>query len=230
MVAGVDDHRVLREPILVEVRQDLADALVHRLHRRQVILHVSLVLPAYQLLAAQRHAGPVARDGHRLGLDEPPPREVRPTQPRGRRKLEVAIVEVLGHALLVLVQRVGARFIVVPERLGLRNAHAAEVRRVLVVRVPRPMRRLVMHHQEERLALGPRLQEVDRQIGDDVGDVAAGVGRLRGRRIEHGVVVDALAGEDVPRVKTLRIAAKVPLANHAGVVAALLQQARHRLA
>ena len=33
-----------------------ADAVVHRLHRREVVLHVALVLPAGQRLAGQRHA------------------------------------------------------------------------------------------------------------------------------------------------------------------------------
>src|SRR2546430_10518941 len=55
-----------------------------------------------------------------------------------------------------------------------------------------------------------------------VGDVArvrlAAVGRD-----EDGVVVDALAGEDVPVVEADGVAAKVPLADHAGVVAGRLQ-------
>ena len=44
-------------------------------------------------------------------------------------------------------------------------------------------------------------------------------------RVEDRVDVGALARQDLPAVEAGGIAAEVPLADHAGVVAALLQQA-----
>ena len=103
-----------------------------------------------------------------------------------------------------------------------------EVRGVRVARLPRPVRRLVVHHQEERLVARTVLDELERQVGDDVGRIAAGVGLLPGRRVEHGIAVRALAGQDLPAIEPDGIAAEVPLADHPGVVAALLQQPRDR--
>ena len=137
--------------------------------------------------------------------------------------------QIVGDALLVLVQRVGARRVASPRTSPAReSAASANCARVRVARLPRPVRRLVVHHQEERLVARPRLEEVERQVGDDVGGVAARVGLLAGRRVEHRIDVGALAGQDLPAIEAGRIAAEVPLADHAGVVAALLQQPRHR--
>ena len=84
-------------------------------------------------------------------------------------------------------------------------------------------------HQEERLARPAGPDEVDGQVGDDVGDVAARVGLLAGRGVEHRIDVGALAGQDLPAVEARRVAAEVPLADHAGVVAAGLEQPRDGL-
>ena len=97
--------------------------------------------------------------------------ELRPGEARRRRELQVAIRQIGGDPLLVLVERVGARRVVVPERHGLRNPLLRKVRRVLVGRLPRTMRRLVMHHQEERLVPRTFLDEINRQVRDDIGGV-----------------------------------------------------------
>src|SRR5262245_28232391 len=45
---------------------------------------------------------------------------------------------------------------------------------------------------------------------------------------EHGIMVQPLARQDVPVVESRRIAAKMPLADHAGVVPSLLKILRER--
>ena len=92
------------------------------------------------------------------------------------------------------------------------------------------MRRLVVHHQKKRLVLRPLADEVDRELGDDVGRVASGVGLFSCCRVEHRIEIGALSRKDFPAIEALRIASEVPLADHAGVVAALLQQLRDRRA
>ena len=70
------------------------------------------------------------------------------------------------------------------------------------------------------------VDEVERQIRDDVRHVSAGVGLLTSSCVEHRILIHALAGKDFPFVEAGRVAAKMPLADHASVVAALLQQTR----
>jgi len=90
------------------------------------------------------------------------------------------------------------------------------------------MRRFVVEHEKKRLAPRPILDERYPEIRDDVGDVSPSVGRLAIRRVEHRVHVHALSGEDVPDVEPRRIAAQMPLPNHARVVAGPLEQLRDR--
>ena len=160
------------------------------------------------------------------GLIGQPLRELRPGEAGWRRQLEVAIRQVGGHALLVFVKRVRARRVRVPERHGLRNPLRREAGRVRFARLPRTVRRFVMHHQKERLLARPALDELEGQIGDDIGGVAARVRLLSCRRVEHRIPVCALAREDLPAIEPGGIAAEMPLADHAGVVPALLQQPR----
>ena len=131
LVAGVDDDRVLREAGCVEVVEHAADAVVDRLHRRQVVLHVALVLPAHQRLAGQRDRLAVARRSSPCRASSPATSSsAAPARPAGGVELEIAPRQVGGDALLVLVQRVGARRVGVPERGRLGNPAVRELRRV----------------------------------------------------------------------------------------------------
>ena len=85
-----------------------------------------------------------------------------------------------------------------------------------------------MDHHEERLVLRSGLEEVDGEVGDHVGHIAARVPPLAGRRVEHRIRVRALPGKDLPPIEPGRIASQVPLPDHARVVAGLLEQLRHR--
>jgi hypothetical protein len=90
------------------------------------------------------------------------------------------------------------------------------------------VRRFVVAHQEERPVPGSAPDELDRQVRDHVGDVATAVRRLAGGGVEHGVVVDTLAGQDLPAIEADGIAAQMPLADEPRVVAGGLEQLHHR--
>ena len=145
-----------------------------------------------------------------------------PLRPGGGSAFKSRRFEVPADPHRGLAGGVGPRRVIVAERGRLGNVALVVQREVLVVRVPRAVRGLVVAHQEERLVLGPVLEEVDRQIGDDVGHVALDLPAARG--LEEGrVVIDALARQDRPAVEAGRVAAQVPLADHARMVAGRLQ-------
>ena len=163
-----------------------------------------------------------------VGFADEPRLALLPLEPRRRHELQVAARQVVGHPLPVLAERVRARRVVVPQRRRLGDRPALEHPPVPLVGRPLPVRRLVVEHQEEGPVPRALADEVDPEVGDHVGDVAPGVGLLAGRGVEHGVVVDALAGQDLPAVEARRVAPEVPLADHAGVVAGGLEELRHR--
>ena len=94
---------------------------------------------------------------------------------------------------------------------------------VLVVRLPRAMRRFMMRHQEKRFVLLAALEVLDRMVGDDVGAVSLELLLLT--HFDHGgVVINALAGQHDPVIEAARIVLQVPLADEACLVAGALQQ------
>ena len=221
LVARVHDDRVLGEARLLEVREHLADAVVHRLDGRQVVLHVALVLPSPEGFARQGHALAVTNRRDQVRLDRQPSRQVLAGEAGRRRQFQIAVGEVGHDALLVLVQRIRAGRVRVPEGDRLRNPPGRELRGIRLGRLPGPVRRLVVHHQEERLVAWTVLQKVERQFRDDIGRILTRIGLLPACRVEHGIVVDPLARQDLPSIEADGIASKVPLADHPGVVAAL---------
>src|SRR5213078_4593207 len=96
--------------------------------------------------------------------------------------------------------------------------------------LPGAMRRLVMEHEKEWLDARAMRDEVDAQIGDDVGDVTPGERGFRRRRVELRTVIDSLPRHNLPAIEPHRIAAEVPFPDHAGIVAAALEQTHHRRA
>ena len=85
------------------------------------------------------------------------------------------------------------------------------------------MGRLVLAHEQERLRLVAVLQPFDRQLANDVGGVALMLDALA--ILDHWrVIVDALAGEDVPMIETGRIAPQVPFADDRRRITGRLQQ------
>ena len=226
LIARVDHDGVLREAVAVEEVEHAADAFVHRLDGREIVLHVALVLPSRQRFAGERDRLAVARRRHRVGLRREPRGERRPLEIGRRLELEIAPRKIRRHTLLVFVQRVGSRVVGIPERLRLRDPSIGELRSVSCVGFPWPVRRFVMEHQEERLIPRPVLDEVDAQVRDHVGHVPPGVRFLAGRSVEDRIHVRALTGQDLPPIEADGIASEVPLPDHAGVVATRLKELR----
>ena len=130
LVARVDHDGVLREALPIEEVEQAPDVVVHRLDGRQVVLHVALILPAGERLAGQRYALAVANDRHRVRFGSEPACQLGAGESRRRLQLEIAPRQVGRDALLVLVQRIGARGVRVPERRRLGNPARRELRRV----------------------------------------------------------------------------------------------------
>ena len=100
------------------------------------------------------------------------------------------------------------------------------------MRLPRPVRRLVVAHQQEWARPVALLKPAQRVVGHDVGGVA-GNHLVLGHLHHLGVVVASLAGEHRPVVepgRPVRFALpQVPLADVRGLVAGGLQQLREGL-
>lgn len=79
-----------------------------------------------------------------------------------------------------------------------------------------------MAHEEKRFVCAPVLQEVDGEVRDDISDVA--LNDVAAIRVDkRGIEINALAGQDFPIVKTGRVAAQMPFADHASVIAGSLE-------
>ncbi len=86
-------------------------------------------------------------------------------------------------------------------------------------RLPVPVGRLVVEHEQERpRRVPPGLEEIDGHVREDVGDVA-GMALRAVFADQVGIVVIALPGEDRPVVEARRVALEVPLADKGRLVA-----------
>src|SRR5262249_47339523 len=129
-----------------------------------------------------------------------------------RRELEVDVVHRLPdrHILVVLGQATPG---IVVEEGGWLGVLAICVMAVGAQRRQLfAMGLLMLANQQERLRLCAVAQPVYAQLGDDVGGVAL-VLNLLAVMDHRRVVVDALAGQDVPLVEAGGIADQVPLAD-----------------
>ena len=129
----------------------------------------------------------------------------------------------------VLRQRGGPRGVGVPERVRFGDDFILEHLDVPRGRGPVPMRGFLVQHQKERFVLRARLEPLEAEVGGDVRAVALD-GELASGDEEHGIPIRPLTGQDNPAVETSRVAAEVPLANHARVIAAGLKAFRHMVA
>src|ERR1035437_5616408 len=115
-----------------------------------------------------------------------------------------------------------APFVVVEEVVGLGDVAVSEEILVFGGRLPGAVRRLVMAHGEERLLRVALFEPVEREIADQVGAVA-GILLAPGAGEERGIVINALAGENVPVVEAGGLARQVPLADHRRLVTCALE-------
>ncbi len=122
----------------------------------------------------------------------------------------------------------GARGVVVEERGRLGEDGVRKRREVVRARHPVAMWRFVPEPHEERTFLVAAVAHpVDRQIRDDVADVALAANRAV-RRTQVGVVVVALSGQHFPGIEPNGFALEVPLSKRRSLIAGRLQHPRKR--
>ena len=225
LVGAVDDDGVLAEVVLVEVGQHAPDLVVERVDAGHVVLHVALVAPADPGLALEGGLELVLAVGLVEGLvPAVPGLALLGSQVARRGELHVATAEVpCQRHRLGLTPAVAVRPVVEQGRGLLEEGHLG-ARQLLRTRLPVPVRRLVLVHQQERLVFVPILREpVEGQVGDHLGRVALVLDRAR-RRLDGRVVVGALADQDLPVIEADRVTAQVPLADHGRLVAGRLHE------
>ena len=132
-------------------------------------------------------------------------------------------VHILDDAHLLFL-RGEPSLVVIVEIVGERVGDIIVQVEVAGVRAPHAVRCLMVQQQTERLRLVALVaQPVERQVGDDVRDVALPLNSLAVVN-ECRVVVVSLACENIPVVEARRIARQVPFPHHAGLIAGFLQQ------
>ena len=118
--------------------------------------------------------------------------------------------------------------IIVPHGLGQGELGVVVHAQILHIRKPAAMRCLVVNEQTERLRCVAMVEEVNGVVGDEIGGIAflTDILPVRGRTLELRIPIGALVVEHMITIEALRLAHEVPLANHAGLVACLLEQFR----
>jgi len=126
--------------------------------------------------------------------------------------------------LLILLLRGGdAAGVIVVEVLGQREGHIIVKTQVAGIGHPSTVRGLMVQQEAERLALVSFIvQPIKSQIGRDVRGVPFDL-TLLAVIDEDGVIVIALAYEDVPVIETGGIGGEVPFTDHGGLVASFTQ-------
>ena len=223
LVGAVDDHGVFREAGFLQVIEHAADIIVHRCNAAQVILDVTLVLPAHKFFALEVGLA----ESLVLGAVGGVPglalfgREIA----RRRDKLKVIKRHRFGDGHVLRLGWCAAALVIIKQRRRFGNGYPVVCVQVFRTRLPIAVWRLVLVHQHEGLVgRALVLEPVQRKIGDDIGGVTDVLGALA--VLEHGrVVVGALANKHLGVVKAhgRHMLAQVPLANDRCLVAHLLQ-------
>ena len=229
LVGAVDDDGVLRQPVFIQILQDAPDAVVHRLDAPQVVLQIALVLPAYEVLSLRpglaehvvgRNIGRIPRlalgRGHALVFAL----ELRRRGGRQwRSDFEIRTgIHMPADFHFLFGGGGGAAGIVIEEVVGFRHCHVFEQGQITLRRHPGAVGRLVLAHEQEGLVLPAAVEPLQGVVGDEVGDVAL-VMHLAAGAQEVGIVIIALARQNLPVVETGRIAHQVPLADERGLIA-----------
>ena len=107
-------------------------------------------------------------------FDREPLASLRGRHAGGRGQLEILAGEIAENGLLLFANGVGAACVIVTQIGRFRDVLSFELLAMLFVGRPLAVRRFVVGHDEERLVLGPVLQHVNRNIGNNVRGVAVG--------------------------------------------------------
>ena len=230
LIGGVDDQRVVHQAVFLQIVEHPADLVVHRTDRAAVIVYVTLVLPAQQLLpfgtVGQKvpvlttvgvvpHAALFGRQRAHGDI----PAVVNVLQSRLVLQLLHLEIEGISHVAvdrqLLLAHLVAARGVIVEKGFRLRELDILVQIEVLQVGHPVPVRGLVVDHQAERRVVVPaRVEPRQSVVGNDVGGVslltdvpAAGFGRAH-----HRIVILPLIPQQVVMIEALGFDAQVPFA------------------
>ena len=188
-------------------------------------MHVALVTPVHQILALKVGFSEflVARlvigvPGVQLGLGHS----------RRWTKLHVQFGKGFGNGHVLRVLCFATAGIVVKQGLRFGELPIPVPAKVFQIGRPLAMRRLMLAHQQEGFGFVTLLEPVERQISDNVRDIASRF-YLFSHSNHRRVIVNPLAGKNLPKIKTRGIADKMPFADHRRLVPGLLQQFWHRL-
>ena len=230
LVSAVDDQRVFRKPLFVQIFHKAADAVVHGQKASQIILHVGMPLPFRKRFRVLQfsgfHAvhqglgalGVIVRPGFLFFRSHAVQLAQVPAVTGGNdafahffrnlvlKHFEVGINRhVIGDCLLVFLQEFRTVGIVVMEVGGRRHAGGVHLAQVAQSRAPGAVGGLVAHNEQERLVLVPVFQPLDGFVRDHVRGISGKTLCLAfAVRLEADkvrIVVAALAGEDFPRVE-----------------------------
>jgi|GEM_PF-1998052 len=108
----------------------------------------------------------------------------------------------------------------------LRHSHILQEILILWRRLPRPMRRLVMTHHEERLVDIPLVQKLQRKVCNQIRAIT-GVLLPSALFNKHRVIISPLPRQNPPMIEPLRLPTQVPLPDHRRLIPILLQILRH---
>ena len=238
LVGGIDDDGVLSQAVFVEVAQQATYVLVDAMDDGEVVAQVCLVFPLHQRPAGEAvalEAVVAVAEVLFVGLaligiqstifSNGPAEAVDRASQRVYFQVEGQFHVLVNRHLL----RVGGRAtccIIVPHGLGQGELGVVVHAQILHVGEPAAMRCFVVDKQTERLRCVTMVEEVNGVVGDEVGGIAflAEILPTRGRTLELRIPVGALVVEHMITIEALRLAHEVPLANHARLVACLLQQ------
>ena len=202
LVRGVDDDCVLAQAFLIEAVEQAADVVVGRRDAAQVVFDVSLVFPLLLL--------PSAEAGR-------------------RRAFEVHLGQVVVNAHRRGGCGAGPVAVIVVEGFGFGNLDVVVHVRVLLIRLPVPVRRFVVAEQAEGPVLVACSEPLDAYVGDEVGRVA--FDDFLPAHLDHDrVVIQPLAGQNDPVVEPGGIVnttvPQMPLADNGVLVAFFLKEFR----
>ena len=229
LIAGVDDDGVLRETL-----RHRGNRAAGRRCRRPIgpspgspacSADISSA-PAPRRSASTVSPSRVDRDG--VGLRRQPRGERGARQVRGRLELEIASRQIGGDPLLVLVERVGPGRVAVPQRLRLGNPPVGELRAVRSDPAPTAGAAPCDAASGRTACSAAVADEVDREIGDDVRDVAAGVGLFSGRGVEHRIRCTRPARAGSPSDRSQPDRCRDAICRSCRCDSRRLQQPRHR--
>ena len=228
LVRGVDDDGVLGKARFIKGFEQRSHRIIDAGDAAKIVLCIPLVLPPNEIitLESERFKRFVSRligglPGSSIGF-------AHLHHPLRHLKLEIDWPQVLTDGHLLEGRSLRSAGVIIKERCRLGEILAFEVMQVSGPRHPFTMWSLVLDHEDEGLCrISLILEPVDRQIGDEIGDVAFGLDAFT--ISDHGgSVIEALPDQSLIVVEPNRLTLEVPLADQRRLIPGLLGEGRKR--